>query len=167
MCTTCQRGVPFGTSLVLPCACLHVLGNHGTDTDAFIEMGGDHLDGRIVRIGGLRIAGLDGSLDYRDGIVGFSEREMRVKAMRLAMLATLTGGIDVLVTHAPVRGHGDLDDRPHQGFECFNWLLNLLHPKALLHGHVHLDYGMIKREVSHPSGARIINAYGHYLVEDF
>lgn len=144
---------------------LYVRGNHDVDACGYDTMGGIALDGRIERIGGLRVAGLDGSLDYREDIVGYSERAMRMRAMRLAMLASLTGGIDVLVTHTPPRGHGDLDDVPHRGFAVFNWLLDLLHPRLMLHGHVHLSYGMLERERAHPSGARLVNACGHWYGE--
>ena len=69
------------------------------------------------------------------------------------------GGIDILVTHTPPRGHGDLPDGPHQGFDAFNGLLNWVHPRLMLHGHVHLDYGMLERERQHPSGTTLVNAF--------
>ena len=139
---------------------LYVRGNHDTDERGYAGMGGIPLDGRVVRMGGLRFAGLDGSLAYREGIVGYSERAMRARVCRLALLARIMGGIDVLVTHAPPRGYGDLDDLPHRGFSCFNGLLNVLNPQLMLHGHVHLSYGLIRREVAHPSGTCIVNVYG-------
>ncbi|RVU97445.1 hypothetical protein EII22_07410 [Coriobacteriales bacterium OH1046] len=141
---------------------LYVRGNHDTDERGYASMGGTALGGCIVTVKGIRIAGLDGSLDYRMGIVGFSEAQMRRKALMLAMHARLTGGLDVLVTHAPPLGYGDLDDRAHRGFACFNWLLDTLRPKILLHGHTHLDYGLVARELAHPSGTRIVNACGHW-----
>ena len=140
----------------------YVRGNHDVDECGYDVMGGMPLDGRIVEVGGLRIAGLDGSLLYREGIVGRTEREMRMRAAMLAILGHLSGGIDVLVTHAPPRGHGDLDDLPHRGFESLNWLLGTLKPRLLLHGHVHMNYGMVERERAHPSGTRLVNAYGHW-----
>ena len=39
---------------------------------------------------------------------------------RLEPKVLLAGGVDILLTHAPARGVGNLDDRPHQGFACFN-----------------------------------------------
>lgn len=143
----------------------YVRGNHdvGYETDA--RLGGTNLDGRVERVGGLRIAGLEGSLDYREGIVGYSQAQMRHKAATLGLRAYLTGGIDLLVTHAPARGHGDLPDPPHQGFDAFNGLLDWLHPQLMLHGHVHLDYGMLERERVHPSGTRLVNAFGWQEIE--
>ncbi|MBQ9057779.1 MAG: metallophosphoesterase [Atopobiaceae bacterium] len=141
-----------------------VRGNHDTDEEAYERMGGTALDDKVVRMGHLRLAGLGGSRDYSDDIVGYSESQMKRRALRLLLKARLSGGIDVLVTHAPPRGFGDLDDYPHQGFECFNWLLNKLKPKLMLYGHVHLNYGMVERSMVHPSGTMIVNAYGHQLI---
>lgn len=144
---------------------LYVRGNHDVGYEDDPRLGGTDLDGHIERICGLRIAGLEGSLDYRAGIVGYSQAEMRHKAVGLGMRAAFTGGIDVLVTHAPPRGHGDLPDGPHQGFDAFNGLLDWLHPKLMLHGHVHLDYDLIARERTHPSGARLVNAFRWQEIE--
>ena len=137
----------------------YVRGNHDTDERGYASMGGIPLDGRVVRIGTLRVGGLDGSLSYRPDVVGYAEREMAVRACRLVVRAWLAGGLDVLVTHAPPRGYGDLEDLPHRGFACFNWLLMVLRPCLMLHGHVHRSYGMVAREHAHPSGTRIVNAF--------
>lgn len=144
---------------------LYVRGNHDMGYEDDPRLGGTDLDRRVERICGLRVAGLEGSLDYRAGVVGYSQAEMRHRAVGLGLRAYLTGGADILVTHTPPRGHGDLPDGPHQGFDAFNGLLDWLHPKVMLHGHVHLNYGMIVRERLHPSGTRLVNAYGWQEVE--
>ena len=143
----------------------YVRGNHDTGYESDARLGGTDLDGRIERFCGVRVAGLEGSLDYREGIVGYSQAQMRHKVVMLGLRAALTGGVDVLVTHAPPRGHGDLPDGPHQGFEAFNGLLDWLHPKVMLHGHVHLSYDRIERERTHPSGVRLVNAYGWHEIK--
>lgn len=143
----------------------YVRGNHDTGYESDSRLGGTDLDGRIEEFGGLRVAGLEGSLDYREGIVGYSQGEMLRRVVALGLRAALTGGIDVLVTHTPPRGHGDLPDGPHQGFDAFNGLLDWVHPKLMLHGHVHLNYGRIERERIHPSGTRLVNAYRWHEVE--
>lgn len=144
---------------------LYVRGNHDVGYKDDPRLGGTDLDGRVERIAGLRIAGLEGSLDYRRGIVGYSQGEMRHRSVGLGLRAYLTGGIDILVTHAPPRGYGDLSDYPHQGFDAFNGLLDWLHPRVMVHGHVHLDYGMIERVRVHPSGTRLVNAFGWHEIE--
>lgn len=143
----------------------YVRGNHDTAYEDSFAMGGINLDGRVEEIGGVRFAGLEGSLDYREGIVGYSQGQMRRRVVALGLRAALTGGIDVLVTHAPPRGHGDLPDPPHQGFDAFNGLLDWVHPRLMLHGHVHLNYGVIERERAHPSGTQLVNAYGWHEIE--
>lgn len=143
----------------------YVRGNHDTGYEDSFAMGGINLDGRVEEFGGVRFAGLEGSLDYREGIVGYSQGQMRRRVVALGLRAALTGGIDVLVTHTPPRGHGDLPDPPHQGFDAFNGLLDWVHPRLMLHGHVHLNYGVIERERAHPSGTQLVNAYGWYEVE--
>jgi Icc-related predicted phosphoesterase len=143
----------------------YVRGNHDVRYEDDPHLGGTNLDGRIEEFGGLRFAGLEGSLDYREGIVGYNQAQMRRRVVALGLRAALTGGIDVLVTHAPARGHGDLPDPPHQGFDAFNGLLDWVHPRLMLHGHVHLNYGVIERERTHPSGTRLVNAYGWHEVE--
>lgn len=140
---------------------LYVRGNH----DANVEVGGTDLNGRIVRMCGLSFAGLEGSLRYREGIVGYTQAEMLRRVLLLEATSRLRGRVDVLVTHAPPRGFGDLDDLAHRGFDAFNGLLMRERPRLLLHGHVHLNYGMVERERCHPSGTRLVNAFGWREIE--
>lgn len=144
---------------------VYVRGNHDTDEAGYADCGGIPLDMTLERVAGLAFVGLDGSIDYREDIVGYSEAQMAARATVLAAKAKLMGGVDVLVCHTPPRGYGDMDDLPHRGFKCYNRLLKVLRPKIMLSGHVHLNYGMRKREHEHPSGARIINAYGYWYAE--
>ena len=74
-------------------------------------------------------------------------------------------GFDILLTHAPCKGHGDMEDIAHTGFECFNQLLDKHHPKLHVYGHVHKEYGQIESTMIHESGTKLINASGHYIVE--
>ena len=45
--------------------------------------------------------------------------------------------VDVLLTHAPPRGLGDEEDRPHHGIEALHPVLARLQPRWHLHGHIH------------------------------
>lgn len=144
---------------------LYVPGNHDVGFDVDPVAGWIPLDGRIVEVGGLRFAGLGGSLLYADGIVGFTESQMRRRCARLLGRSLVAGGVDVLVTHAPPRGYGDLEDMPHRGFEAFNGLLARLKPRFMLHGHIHLDYGRVSREQIHPSGTQLVNVCGSRLID--
>ena len=121
------------------------------------------------------ILGLGGSMRYRDGAADmYTEEEMRrrIAGLRKTVLKDLAArrlsgrrDIDILLTHAPARGYGDLDDLPHMGFECFNGLLERQKPILHVYGHVHREYGSFVRSMTHPSGATLINASGYYIYE--
>lgn len=87
------------------------------------------------------------------------------RAARTALFTYAAGGCDILVTHAPARGYGDLDDLPHRGFETFNTVLEQLKPAYMLHGHIHMEYGRFERERIHSSGTRIINVCGAQIID--
>lgn len=143
----------------------YVQGNHDTDYDRHAPEGCVSIDGRVCDFHGLRIMGLGGSIKYNDQVHGFTESEMRRRAARMALLAQATGGVDIVVTHAPARGYGDLDDLPHRGFEAFDRLLERTRPLYMLHGHVHMQYGRIARSLEHPCGTTIVNACGSFVLD--
>lgn len=144
---------------------LYVRGNHDEAYDRKPPPGGICIDDKIYDFCGLRIMGLGGSMRYKPGPCMFTEREMQKRGMKLKSRAELMNGFDILVTHAPAKGFGDMEDMPHQGFEAFNELLNKYHPRYMLHGHVHKQYGHFQRSRVHPSGTVIINACGYYILE--
>ena len=74
-------------------------------------------------------------------------------------------GFDILLTHAPCKGYGDMEDIAHTGFECFNRFLSKHQPKLHVYGHVHEEYGQFARTMTHPSGTLLINASGSYRTE--
>jgi Icc-related predicted phosphoesterase len=119
------------------------------------------VDGRIEDVRGLRVAGLGGSVRYREGPNQYTQAEMARRARRLAdraLVRRLRDGrrVDVLITHSPPRGLGDEeDDHVHHGFEAFHPLLRRLRPRYLLHGHVH-PYG-IERPDRVMGGTRVVN----------
>ena len=139
---------------------LYVFGNH----DVHGPEGGICIDGRVYEFGGVRFLGLGGSIRYRQGEHMYSEGEMRRRYWRTWPGIWWAGGVDVLVTHAPAKGWGDLDDRAHKGFETFNAIMKKYRPKYMLHGHVHPAYGRIKREHDHTSGTKIINVCGYKFI---
>ena len=72
---------------------------------------------------------------------------------------------DILLTHAPCKGYGDLEDLPHTGFDCFNRLLNKYSPQLHCYGHVHQEYGNFRRRIEHPSGTLLVNGSGHCIID--
>ena len=169
-----------------------VRGNHDSSYRKNPPEGCIDADGQIVEVtfGGssphkIRILGLGGSMRYTDDDpYMYTEKEMKKRiaaagrvSLKEAVKNLITdrsaGEPDILLTHAPCRGYGDLDDMPHRGFECFNDLLDKYHPKLHVYGHVHRAYSAgtgdgsqgFRRVISHPSGTTLINASGYYIYD--
>jgi len=69
-----------------------------------------------------------------------------------------------VVAHAAPAGVGDADDFVHRGFTAFLDLIEKHRPRYLLHGHVHLRYGVnIKREQEY-LGTKVVNVCGQYAI---
>ncbi len=144
---------------------LYVRGNHDNGYENHEPEGCICIEDKIFNFHGLRIMGLGGSMRYRDGRDMYTEREMDRRIRKIRPMAEMMNGFDILISHAPAKGYGDLEDLPHWGFECFNDLLRRYHPRYMLHGHVHKEYGHFERERVHPSGTKILNCCGHVILE--
>ena len=148
------------------CPLLYVRGNHDAVYDRNPPDGCISIEGKVYNHEGLRIAGLGGSMRYKDGPDMFTEKEMTSKASKLLRKVRFTNDIDILVTHAPAAGYGDMEDLPHRGFVCFDRIMSEYKPLYMVHGHVHKSYGRgFERTQNHPSGTQIINAYETYMLE--
>ncbi|MCR5451798.1 MAG: metallophosphoesterase [Lachnospiraceae bacterium] len=144
----------------------YVRGNHDHHYDNNPPLGCIPIDDKVIVHKGLRIGGLGGCMRYNQGKDMYTEKEMRKRTRSLELKTFWKRGIDILVTHAPAAGYGDLEDLPHKGFECFNDYLNKWNPKYMVHGHVHKEYGgKFIREYNHPSGCTIINCYDTYVMD--
>ena len=144
---------------------LYVHGNHDKRYDQKPPEGCICVDDDIYVFQGVRILGLGGSMRYKPGPDMYTEKEMQQRIRKMRSRMRLLNGFDILVTHAPAKGYGDLDDLPHRGFECFNDLMEQYKPKYMLHGHVHTNYGRITREHAHPCGTKIINCCGSQMID--
>ena len=144
---------------------LYIHGNHDTGYAVTEPEGCDSIDGKIIEYRGLRILGLGGCLWYRPGDHQYSEKDMKKRIRKLRWEIAKYGGVDIILTHAPPKGVGDGEDRAHQGFECFLELIDTYQPKFLLHGHVHMSYGMrIQREREY-HGTQVINVCEKYVID--
>ena len=138
---------------------VYVHGNHDDHYAQKPPEGCLCADGKIIEIKGIRILGLGGSLRYRpDAVNMYTEREMagRIASLRRSLRAT--GGFDILLTHAPIRGLGDDDHPSHRGFECFGPLLDRYHPAVMIHGHMHQAYSAFFQRQREYYGVPVINA---------
>ena len=148
----------------------YVRGNHDPEGPKAPE-GCIPIDGRVVDIGRVVLAGLSGSPWYSGGPNQFAERAMRHRARALSArisLGRMRGRKppDAFVTHSPPLGLGDREDVAHAGFETFVGLIDRHEPPLWLHGHVHL-YGPEAREgrETRRGKTRVVNVYGHRVLE--
>ena len=145
---------------------LYVHGNHDNDYAQHEPGGCICVDDGVYNWKGLRIMGLGGSIRYnRESPYQYTERAMRRRIARLRPKVRRMGGIDVLLSHAPAQGLNDGDDLPHQGFACFNNLLDELKPRWFVHGHIHLFYNYKLPRVCQRGETTVINATERYLFE--
>lgn len=122
-------------------------------------------DGRVVKVNGLRIAGLGGSNWYRDGEYMYTEKQMRGRIRRMWPQIKKNRGFDILLTHAPARGLNDFDTIPHRGFECFNTLIDKYKPKYFIHGHIHRNYDFTIPQESKKGSTIVINAFEYCEID--
>lgn len=147
------------------CPVLYVHGNHDVSYDRQPPEGCDCIDDQLVIYNGVRILGLGGSPWYRPGKYQYSEKEMRRRIRRLRFLLWWHKGVDIVVTHAPPKGVGDLEDHVHQGFEALLPLLEKYRPQYLLHGHVHLRYCADRTRVRTYGDTQVINVCERYVLD--
>ena len=144
---------------------LYVHGNHDGGYAQRPPEGCQCIDGKLVTVGGLRILGLGGSALYNGGPHQYTEKQMRRRIHRLRLKLALTSGVDIVLTHAPVRGFGDEDNMTHRGFEAFLPLLDQYQPRYLVHGHIHQRYGANRPRCYQYNETTIVNATGRYILE--
>lgn len=143
---------------------LYVHGNHD-HYDKKPPEGCICIEDQIYEYNGIRILGLGGSMRYKPGDNMYTEKEMLKRVRKLTWALRKRGGFDILLTHAPAKGLGDLEDLPHQGFQIFNDLMEKYKPRYFLHGHVHMNYGgKVKREQQYIE-TTVINAYEKWVIE--
>lgn len=140
----------------------YIHGNHDRGYETKPPEGCDCIEDRIVTVNGWRILGLGGCPVYSNKLYQYTERQMEQRIARLRLKIRRAGGVDIVLTHAPVKGYGDGEDYAHRGFEAFLPLLEKYQPQYLIHGHVHMRYGKdIPRQLQ-CGQTTIINAVGRY-----
>lgn len=145
---------------------LYVRGNHDGIYDEKPPEGCICIEDKIYVHRGVRILGLGGSMQYREGAKDqYTEWQMRRRISRLFPKLWWHKGFDILVTHAPAYQINDMTDLPHRGFAVFRTLMERYEPKFFFHGHVHANYGRNFKRKDTFGKTTVINAYDFYVVE--
>lgn len=155
---------------------LYVLGNHDqgvyTAGGGFKAepTGGINVDGHIVEVKGLLVAGLEGSLYYSDRASHqYTETTMAGKILRMAPTLwrnRLQYGrsLDILITHAPPYRIHDGSDRCHTGFKTFLRFMQLFRPRYLIHGHQHVYNPQTVVRTTYLD-TQVVNAYRYQVID--
>ncbi len=141
----------------------YVHGNHDHRYENQPPEGCDCIDGRVLEYKGYRFMGLGGCKHFRPGPQQFREKDMRKRARKMRW--KLRKGVDVIVTHAPAAGYGDLEDLTHSGFETFVELIDRYKPVFFLHGHIHSSYNCRLQREYQRNDTRLINVGSSYILE--
>ena len=156
---------------------VYVLGNHDqgpqytADGRTLTDVrGGRNIHARCVKVKGLLIAGLEGSMRYRpQAPLMYSESEMRQQVTRLVPRLLLNRQrygryLDILVSHSPPFGIHDRSDIAHTGFKILNTFIKLFKPRYLLHGHIHVYRQDVSR-VTLVENTTVINVYPYRVLD--
>ena len=145
---------------------LYVHGNHDGKYEKRPPEGCICIEDKIYVHQGIRILGLGGSMRYKPGPHQYTESQMRLRALKLWPSLIRHKGFDILLTHAPARGLGDLNTPAHAGFETFLSLMEHYRPAYHVHGHVHLNYMPASQlRVRSYQDTTLINAYERHIFE--
>ena len=80
---------------------LYVPGNHDKSYIPRPPEGCECLDDRLIECKGLHIMGLGGCIRYNHGVYQYTDKEMARRINRLVPRIMMSGGVDIVVTHAP------------------------------------------------------------------
>lgn len=152
-----------------------VRGNHSKETEFTTggmrqgPLGGIDLHRRVINHHGLLLAGVEGSLRYRDGPFQYTQSEMWIHVFHIIphlLFNRLIYGryLDILVTHAPPWGIHDQSDLPHQGIKAFRWFIQVFKPAYHFHGHIHVYRPDTPLETQ-VGQTRVINTFGYRVTE--
>ena len=114
---------------------------------------------------GVRILGLGGCRWYHPGPYQYTERQMRRRIRKLRRALKKSGGVDIVIAHAPPKGLGDAEDPAHRGFACFRSLMDEYKPRFFIHGHVHRSYGKDIPKICRLGETTVVNAWEYCVID--
>jgi len=127
--------------------------------------GGIDLHRKVVHDKGLILAGVEGSLRYRQGPFQSTQTEMWSHVLGMIPIflknkVVYGRYLDIFISHAPPWGIHDQSDLPHQGIKAFRWLLETFRPRYHFHGHIHVYRSDVKT-VTNFHSTTVVNTYGY------
>lgn len=144
---------------------LYVRGNHDARYAQNPPEGCVCIENMVYEHEGIRILGLGGSIRYSGGTNQYTEREMRSRIKKWRLRREMHKGVDIVLTHSPVRSLGDGDDRAHRGFETFRYIIKKYSPRYLVHGHMHKSYTSNFIRERRLDNTVVVNAWQSYVIE--
>ena len=162
---------------VLNVSLVYVHGNHDPEQEYLSDgsvvtgpQGGINLHCQTLKAKNLLLAGLEGSIRYRQGSFQYTQQEMWLNVLfhlvpRLLFNKLRYGRyLDILIAHSPPYGIHNGEDRVHIGFKAFLWLMKKFKPRYLIHGHRHV-YNPSETTETEYCETKIINIYPYKLLE--
>jgi uncharacterized protein len=132
--------------------------------------GGFNLDLKTIRLKGLILAGMGGSIRYRpDGVNQYGQQEAYLRSLRLIFplmwnRARYGRSADILITHSPPAGIHDDDDAAHAGLRAINLLVDTFKPRYLLHGHTYFYRRNLVTPDTLSGATTIINVFPYHVI---
>ena len=144
---------------------LYVRGNHDIRYADSPPVGCTDIHLKVVKLGGMKILGIEGSRWYNDGPYQYTEGEMRWRLFAMRPSIWWAGGVDIVVTHAPPRYIHDAEDPCHKGFRAYRRFIDRYRPAFFLHGHIHSRFDSFEERVTRINSTEVINCYGHTFID--
>ena len=152
----------------------YVPGNHDPEYNtarslAYVE-GGSNLDLKTAYVKGILLAGLGGSIRYRpDGVNQYTQGQVFGRAFSLlpkVWLSQVRYGrkLDVLLTHSPPFEIHDDETHAHQGLKALNFLIRILSPRFLLHGHTHFFRNNLETPITQVGRTTVMNIFPYKVI---
>lgn len=160
---------------VLNIPMIYVPGNHDPvfslkDTRSHVE-GAIDIDLKTIQFKSLLLAGMGGSVRYRDdGVNQYGQTEMYIRAIRLVFplmwnRARYGRAVDILVTHSPPAGIHDDNDNAHQGLKAINTIMKYFKPRYVLHGHTYFYQRNLVTPHTKSGETTVINIFPYHVIE--
>lgn len=132
--------------------------------------GCDNLDKRAIRIKGLNMAGLGGSVRYKPIPPNqYTQTEMYTRL--ICFLPSLLGqrirthdSLDIMIAHSPPYGIHDDNDPAHIGFLAFRDFIRVFKPRYFLHGHTPVYKSNLLPAVTMLGATTVINVNPYRLL---